>query len=343
MSMQIPKTLVRGGVVLLAAALCGCLAPPVSSQTVLPAPIPPGTDVPQQGNPATHLIAYLFAGNASGSSSLANRLHFGKITDIDLAFATPPKCASVCNATSDMHFAIEGQSDEEIDGLVQRAHAAGVRVLVSVGGGGGDQRIIQFYNVGQSAALASSLDRFVRQHGFDGVDLDIEDPTNMGRPFLDFTTALTSTFHPEGRMVTAAVAKYLQASMPDEALRQFDLLNIMNYSSLSAAVDALNFYSDDKKLAPSKLVLGVPFFGSNNDDSREESYKDILAAYPYAWNVDTAGGGSLDKGDTFHYVGEKTMALEVQLSRKYGGIMLWELNGDASAPHSLLSVIERNF
>lgn len=268
--------------------------------------------------PSLHLVAYLFAGRQSNYTALSKTLHFGKITDLYLAFANPPKCNEVCTPSSDMRFSIEGETDADIDAMVQVAHAAGVRVV-------------------------ASLQTFVSAHKLDGVDFDIEDPSNMGAPYLAFTTALTAAFHPEGKLVTAAVARYLQGSMPDAALRQFDLLNIMNYSSLSAAVAALDFYANEKKISPSKLVLGVPFFGSSQDDSREESYKTILAAYPNAWKVDLAGGGPLDDGMAFHYVGESTMAQETQLGKKYGGIMFWDLTGDVPAPHSLLKIIEANF
>jgi chitinase len=298
--------------------------------------------VGKSSRPASHLIAYLFAGKKTTYTELSQHITFGKITELHLAFADPPKCAGVCTADSDMHFSIDGETDADIDRIVAVAHSAGVKVVVSIGGGGGDQRIIQFYNAGLSAPLVASLDSFVGQHQVDGVDLDIEDPSNMGQPFLAFTNALTGTFHPKGSLVTAAVAKYLQASMPDAALRQFDLLNVMCYSSYSAAVAALNFYANDEKIAPAKLVLGVPFFGSNDDDSHEESYQAILAAYPNAWKVDLAGGGALDDGQAFHYVGESTMAAETQLGRKYGGVMFWEWTGDAPEPHSLLRVIEDN-
>jgi len=36
------------------------------------------------------------------------------------------------------------------------------------------------------------------------------------------------------------------------------------------------------------------------------------------------------------------MAKEVQLGKQYGGVMVWELMGDAPAPHSLLQVIHAN-
>jgi GH18 family chitinase len=307
-------------------------------------PMPPVASSPAGAPlPAPHLIAYLFAGKESNYTTLLKTLQFGKITDLDLAFADPPQCQGVCTSASDMRFSIEGESDADIDALVRAAHAAGVRVVASIGGGGGDQRIIQFYNAGLSVPLVASLQAFVAAHGLDGVDLDIEDPSNMGSPYLTLTTALTSAFHPEGKLVTAAVALWFQSSMPDAALRQFDLLNVMNYSSTSAAVAALNFYAVQKKIPPAKLVLGVPFFGSADNDAREESYKNILAAYPNAWKVDLAGGGPLDDGMAFHFVGESTMVEETHLGKKYGGIMFWDLTDDAPAPHSLLSVIEANF
>lgn len=296
-----------------------------------------------QSTPSPHLIAYLFTGKQSNYTALSKAIQFGKITDLYLAFANPPKCQGVCTSASDMRFSIEGETGADIDTIVRAAHAAAIRVVVSIGGGGGDQRIIQFYNAGLSVPVVASLQAFVAAHNLDGVDFDIEDPSNMGAPFLTFTSALTAAFHPGGKLVTAAVAKYLQGSMPDAALRQFDLLNVMNYSSYGAAVAALDFYSKQKKIPASKLVLGVPFFGSSEDDSREESYKNILAAYPNAWKVDLVGGGPLDDGMAFHYVGESTMAQETELGKKYGGIMFWDLADDAPAPHSLLKAIEAKF
>ena len=333
----------QGMAMIAAAALCGCAPRAVTPSSAIAPPVPASAPASPQANPHPRLVAYLFPEKGTDYTMLLKHMRFGKITDLYLAFATPPQCSGTCTDASDMHFSIQGETDADIDRMVRAAHAAGVKVVLSVGGGGGDQRIIQFYNAGLSAPLVSSLDQFVKQHNLDGVDLDIEDPSNMGAPFLAFTTALTSTFHPEGKLVTAAVAKYLQDSMPNAALHQFDLLNIMNYSSYSAAVTALNFYAVDEKIEAAKLVLGVPFFGSNDGDSKEESYKAILTAYPNAWRGDLTAGGTLDGGQAFHYVGEATMARETELGKRYGGIMLWDLTDDAPAPHALMQIIERNF
>lgn len=339
----------------LAMGLSGCgvqkktaavLPPPAAaapSLTAVSNPTCPSTSTQMPAlNPAPFLVGYFFADKGKHYADYAKQINFTKMTHLNLAFGVPPKCDGVCNAGSNMEFSIQGQSDADIAAIVTAAHAAGVKVVLSIGGGGGDQRIIQFYNAGLSAELVNSLDKFVAAHGFDGVDLDIEDPSNMGAPFGTFVNALIAKFHPEGKIVTAAVAKYLQSSMPDVALHQFDFINVMNYSSYDSAVSALQFYSVDEKIARDKIVLGVPFFGSNSDDSKEESYNAILAAYPNAWKVDLAGGGPLDEGQAFRYVGEATMARETQLGEQYGGVMIWAILGDGPAPHSLLTVIQNN-
>lgn len=288
------------------------------------------------------LIGYLFAPKGVHLSDSIKTLDLSRITDLNLAFGDPPKCDSTCTAQSDMTFSMNGQTDADIDAVIAAAHAAGVKVFLSIGGGGGDQMIIQFYNAGLSAPLIASLDRYIGAHHFDGVDVDIEDPANMGHPYADFVSLLTSDLHAEGKLMTGAVAKYLQGSMPGSALHQFDFINVMNYSSYADAVTALQFYAQDENIPKDKIVLGVPFFASNAGDSKEEDYNTILASYPNAWKVNIVGGGALDDGQGFFYVGEDTMAQETQLGKQYGGIMIWHLLGDAPAPHSLLKVIEKN-
>jgi len=192
------------------------------------APVPAAPSTPR-------LVVYLFAPKGVNLADSIKTLDLSRMTDLNLAFGDPPKCDGTCTAQSDMAFSVKGQSDADIDAVVAVSHAAGVKVFLSVGGGGGDQMIIQFYNAGLSAPLVASLDRYIRAHHFDGVDVDIEDPANMGQPYASFVSLLTLNLHAEGKLVTAAVAKYLQASMPSSALHQFDFINVMNYSSYTNA------------------------------------------------------------------------------------------------------------
>ena len=302
-----------------------------------------GQIAPMPAAPSTpRLVGYLFAPQGVNLADSIKMLDLSRMTDLNLAFGDPPKCDGTCTAQSDMAFSVKGQTDADIDAVIAAAHAAGLKVFLSIGGGGGDQMIIQFYNAELSAPLVASLDRYVGAHHFDGVDVDIEDPANMGHPYASFVSLLALSLHAKGKLVTSAVAKYLQASMPGSALRQFDFINVMNYSSYADAVTALQFYAQDENIPKDKIVLGVPFFASNAGDSKEADYNTILAAYPNAWKVNMVGGGALDDGQGFYYVGEDTMAQETQLGKQYGGIMIWHLLGDASAPHSLLKVIEKN-
>jgi chitinase len=295
---------------------------------------------PWQEDHHTKLVGYL--PDYDGSyADFAKTIDFSKMTHLYLAFGLPPFCNGTCTESSDMQFSL-GQTDEDIRTLVDTAHRKGVKVILSIGGGGGDQQILQFYNAGLSKPLVKSLNEYIHQHDLDGVDLDIEDPNNMGIPYETFTRTLIETFHPQGKIVTAAVAEYLQDAMPDRALHMFDFINVMNYSNYSDAVDAMNYYHEMKSVPKDQMTLGVPFFGQSADGNTEETYSTILAAYPDAWQTDVVSGGSLDGGIALYYVGEATMARETRLGKEYGGVMVWELSQDGPAPHSLLHIIDEN-
>jgi chitinase len=289
---------------------------------------------------STRLVGYL--PDYEGSyGTYAHTLDFSKMTHLNLAFGNPPRCNGTCTASSNMTFSL-GQSDADIAAVVNAAHAAGLKVILSIGGGGGDQLILQFYNAGLSTQLVNSLSNYLNAHNLDGVDVDIEDPNNMGNPYSTFVNALVTKLRPQGKIISAAVAEYLQPSMPDSALHQFDFINVMVYSNYSDAQTTLQYYSVQKNVARNLITLGVPFFGQSGDGSIEEPYNTILAAYPNAWQSDMVNGGPLDGGITLYYVGEATMAQETQLGKQYGGVMIWELTQDAAAPHSLLNVIKNN-
>src|SRR5262249_35803404 len=134
---------------------------------------PPPSPPPPSG---LRVIAYL--PNYRGSyANWARSIDFHKMTHLNLAFAT----ANSGNGW-DM-----GASDADVRALVDAAHAAGVKVLASLGGGGGDRTVIDRYkNAANIAPLVANLDQFVAAHNFDGVDVDIEDPNNLGANYSQF-------------------------------------------------------------------------------------------------------------------------------------------------------------
>jgi chitinase len=286
------------------------------------------------------LVGYL--PNYEGSyADFAKTLDFTKMTHLNLIPALPPKCHGRCTAESDMTFSL-GQSDADIDALVTAAHSAGVKVLVTICNSDNNNHPVlsQFYNAGLSSELAASLDSFVTAHDFDGVDVDVETPNEMGAPYDTFMAALIDNLRPEGKILSAAVAEWIQSQnvMTLDTLHAFDFLNVMVYSNLSDAKTGMEYFSSLDEPA-SQMTLGVPFFGCNAAGSICETYATILKAYPNAWKMNEVSGGKLDGGVALHYVGEATMAKETKLGKQYGGVMIWELAQDASGRHSLLTVI----
>jgi len=271
-----------------------------------------------------HVVGYL--PNYNGSyATWAKKLSFSKMTHLCLAFA-------LANTSNQWNM---GASDADVKAIVDAAHAAGVKVLASLGGGGGDQTVLKQYNNASSVGpLVDNLDTFLMAHNLDGADIDIESPGNLGQNFSTFVDMVVAKLHPEGKLVTAAVAQYLQDNMSDATLHAFDFINVMIYSSLSETMTEATYYVNTKKVPKELVVLGAGFFGDGGNN--EYAYADILKADSMAWNKDTATVG----GTTVHYEGMATMKQIADYSKGFGGIMIWELTEDTFDEHSLLRVIQ---
>ncbi len=285
-------------------------------------------------NPKPYLVGYLGVYKNLDWSAVAGTLDFARMTHLDLAFINPPPCVGVCTAGSDLTLgANRSLTDEALKTIVDAAHAHGTKVLMSIGGAGGDRNIMQFYNAGLSAPLTDAIDVYIERHDLDGVDVDVEQPTQMGVPFTAFVKTLVAKLRPKGKLVTAAVAQYIQAGTQDEVLPLFDIVNVMIYGSYERSVADMAWWANVKHVPKEKLTLGIGF----------HNYATILANYPNAWAVDSVGGGTYRDGAVIGYQGEDTVARETQLGAQYGGAMIWELTqDDPSAPHSLLKVIQKN-
>ncbi len=202
--------------------------------------------------PTTKLVVYI--DDWTGSySSWATKVDFSKMTHLNLAFYT----ATTGNNWQDS----SGQSDSDVKALVTKAHAAGVKVLVSLGGGGGDSTVVnQYKNTANDDALVSNLDALISRLDLDGADIDIEKESQgeVGDLYATFVSKVIAKLHPEGKLVTAAVAQYLQPYMNDDTLHSFDFVNIMIYSSnTSDYTSQANYYVNTKGMAKSKITLGI--------------------------------------------------------------------------------------
>ena len=262
------------------------------------------------GVPAPRVVAYL--PNYSGSyATWATTIDFTRMTHLNLAFAT----ASTSNAW-DM-----GASDADVKALVDAAHAAGVKVLASLGGGGGDQTVIAQYSApGQLAPLVSNLDAFVAAHDFDGVDVDIEDPSNLGAGYTAFVNATLAALRPEGKLVTAAVAEYLQDSHGGRHAPRVrfperdDLLDLRGQRERAPVLHG-------HEVRPARLAHPrgrVLRRGPGRQRVR-------VLGHPGGGPFRVEQGQATVNGQTVSYTGMASMKKLADYARGFGGIMFWKL------------------
>jgi hypothetical protein len=250
------------------------------------------------GIPAVKFVVYL--DDWSGSyGTWASQIDFTKMTHLNLAFVQ-------ATTGNDWTF-VDGQSDGDVQALVARGHAAGVKVLASLGGGGTDSTVVnQYSNPSNDDALVSNVDAFLNRLNLDGADVDIEKESTgeVGNNYGTFVSKLIATLHPEGKLVTAAVAQYLQPFMNDDTLHSFDFVNVMTYSgNVGDYNNDATFYTGQKGMDPTKVTLGI---------------------------ISESG----------QHTGVATTQAITQLGKGYGGVMLWDLGGDTTDQSSVYKAIQ---
>jgi chitinase len=202
----------------------------------------------------------MYLDNWSGTfASWATKLDFTKMTHLILAFAT----VSGTNSWNDLGDTADVQT------LTAAAHAKNVKVLVSIGGAGGDASVISAYKSASNIApLVANLDAMVTAMNLDGVDVDLETGSGMrsSSNYPAFVSQLISTFHAEGKLVTTAQAQYIvQDQNPDATivatLKSFDFVNDMIYSNnMSDFTNEASWWTGSTiGLPKDNLVWGICF------------------------------------------------------------------------------------
>ena len=142
-----------------------------------------------------------------------------------------------------IHFAVVPKADGSLDSdvnvitlanstdVIARAHAAGVKVLISVGGENSASGFQGATSAANRPHFVTNIVNFVRSRGYDGVDLDWEplnasDAGSFSNLANDLRTALNA-FTPRP-LLTVAVAS--QPSLFASLQTRFDQINLMTYS-----------------------------------------------------------------------------------------------------------------
>lgn len=312
----------------------------------------------------TKVVGYIPA--YKGLLTTANRTDLTKLTHLNLAFLNPNSAGVVASGGQPVCMGSNAGgnvSPTELRNVVAKAHAANVKVLVSLAGGvipacSGDWAQLLQPTLRQT--VVNNLVQFVDDIGLDGIDVDIEGELltridNAGH-YTPFIQALDQAMNARGKLVTAATASYVGGMVPISSLPYFDFVTLMSYDGIygnpggehspySQAVADINTWKG-RGLPRSKLVLGVPFYGygrgaygNANGSYREYSFQEILniGGSPNADLIGTACASC----DYVTYNGLPTIRAKTRLGVSEGsGVMMWELSHDGSGGNSLLAAID---
>lgn len=269
-------------------------------------------------------------------------IDYTRITHLNLAFENP-------DVSGQLSYSIANTT------YIEKAHQNGVKVLVSIAGGGASENAVmqnRYFNLIKDEnrnSFVQKLVGYVNDHNFDGIDVDLEGSA-INADYGKFIAALSTALAPHSKLLTSALSHVNGgANVPDDAIPLFDFINIMAYdatgpwrpnepgqhSSFAFAKQGLDYWVG-RGLAKEKAVLGVPFYGYGfgADFNVGISYANIVKKYSDAESVDVVG-------NTIYYNGKTTIEKKTQyvVDNKYGGIMIWQLAQDATGPYSLLKAI----
>jgi chitinase len=310
--------------------LTACVSAPAATPTPIPTVAPTPTAIPSPTPvPVFNIVGYTTLGGMAAIS----QIQFDKLTHINFAFVVPEADGTFVDIGGATGLAM----------LVNAAHARNVKVLISVGGGGTDDRMEQMgADPAARATLVEGLLNYVEKYQLDGVDMDWEfpDPGASAENYTSLMQALSLPLHAQGKLLTAAVAALGPNADPisSEVLGEVDFLNVMVYdddgpqhASYQYALDALDYWAG-RGLPAAKTVLGVPFYAHPS----YIPYRRLVQSDPAAAQNDVLEYNGL----SVNYNGVPTIQRKTQLAQqRASGIMIWTLENDALDETSLLSAI----
>ena len=259
--------------------------------------------------------------------------------------------------------------------IIESAHNNKVKVLLSIGGGGGISQNFSeaVMNVNSRNKLIDNLEKALIDLNLDGIDIDFEEweGGHAGATDKDLKKrdALEDTYKSlrqrlgDNKLITAAVAACNNNSgwgyynCYNSTMHQYlDFAFLMIYDKTGpwpgATVgphsdwdffeQSINHWLNVKKLPKEKLVAGVPFYGytflypNSSEGAKDIAYREILLKYPND-EPHLKDNVGLTFYDGMNTIKRKT---EFVVKNNLGGIMIWEITLDTDdQSKSLLNTI----
>lgn len=285
----------------------------------------------QSSEKTYRVVGYL----PSYRSNLVDKIDYSALTHLNLSFMT----YTDGQLKSDYE-------DSVVENVVAHCRENDVKVLVAVGGGGAfDTASKPFHTKESRAEFIGTIVDYVEQHNLDGVDIDIESvDSDITANYEAFVEELKEALGDE-KILTMAVAPWFTKYLSSTIYENFDFINLMTYDDKQgdgpvAPMSQIETYRDcytAQGVAMDKMTIGVPFYGYGPGGYSEAyTYAHILASDVNNKYADEC----TINGNTVYYNGETTIREKAELSKQYGGIMIWELGQDSYDDNSLLKAIK---
>ena len=255
--------------------------------------------------------------------------------------------------------------EENFRDLVKRAHAKGVKVLLSIGGAGQSLAFKPMAaSVSTRANFLKSCLKVADKYELDGIDIDWEyplegDSLNQEKLHQEMRAAFDK--RPKKLLLTAAVpvVDYWAHWSTNKAFEYLDYLNAMTYdymgtwekavlpnSGMDMSKNSLTYW-EGRGVPKSKLVIGAAFYGKSFDGGTGMGsafegkgsgndgiwiWKDLLKQFetvPYKihWDEKTESEYALGNDEIIVFNGIPSQRIRGEFIRdsEYAGVMFWEL------------------
>lgn len=279
-----------------------------------------------------------------------DKIDWSSLTHILLSFAYVNADGTLNSATL----------DKFITRLADRARANGVKPVISIRSGSGENFAKAVATADGRETLATNIVTYARQHDMDGIDIDYEEYSNLSdtenvRNLLDLFSRIRGKMG-EDMFLACAINAGTWLDYGKEWASYFDYVSPMSYDALNGKETPQQHASYEKYVTDierchdyygipySKLLGGVPFYGYSwdnlpgTDANMGIAFRSIMDYYrdknPEAKNVDVMG-------QTL-YNGQETIRRKCRYAKDkdLAGIMIWQLFQDSTVEdESLLRVV----
>lgn len=260
------------------------------------------------------------------------------------------------NPDEEYNFYCDEAQEHEVMQLIKKAKHDNCKVFLSIGGGAVHaaskyaDRYRYLVRPENHELFARKLVDLAKYYKADGIDLDLEGAMILPG-FSEFIALAKEKLSHNKIELSGAFNIYGGKKLTDEAVHSFDFINIMaynesglfekklrNHSSFFHAQKHLNYWTDTRNVAAEKVVLGVPFYGWYNEfdlagellEKRSISFSYVNKHFHNLAEKDNLVEIATDtRKIVFTFNGVDLIAQKTQLSKDYGGIMIWHIGQDS--------------